>query len=299
MPADMRYIKSLAELNISGNRFVTFDSDTFEDLKALESLYAEHMGTLNSIGDSSLGTMPMLKTISLRNNSRLSFIHADAFDPLHAESFALRELFLSGCELNYLPEDLLPGSQNWDDMEVIDIEDNPWACDCHNEWMLGELLDQIIDDTPHLASDLKCGGRDGLRGRQFTDLRGKHITDVPNERVLPCNQHDDFNPRSPDYGVVNGLITRAEARLAPTRHSSPSSASSSTSSNSHLAVGVAIMCILTVVATVVFVSGLYFQRKRAAQYRAMQHPVRYQPGQTAHPFDDVVDDGGHGNIVRR
>ena len=24
---------------------------------------------------------------------------------------------------------------------------------------------------------------------------------------------------------------------------------------------------------------------------------RYQPGQ--HPFDDVVDDGGHGNIVRR
>ena len=52
-------------------------------------------------------------------------------------------------------------------------------------------LSQIIDDTPHLASDLKCGGRDGLRGRQFTDLRGKHITDVPNERVLPCNQHDD------------------------------------------------------------------------------------------------------------
>ena len=72
----------------------------------------------------------------------------------------------------------------------------------------------------------------------------------------------------------------AEARLAPTRHSSPSSASSSTSSNSHLAVGVAIMCILTVVATVVFVSGLYFQRKRAAQYRAMQHPVR-SVGRTA------------------
>ena len=54
-----------------------------------------------------------------RNNSRLSFIHADAFDPLHAESFALRELYLSGCELNYLPEDLLPGSQNWADLEVI------------------------------------------------------------------------------------------------------------------------------------------------------------------------------------
>ena len=56
------------------------------------------------------------------------------------------------------------------------------------------------------------------------------------------------------------------------RHSS--SSSSSSSSNSHLAVGVAIMCVLTVVATVVFVAGLYFQKKRAAQYRAMQHPVR-------------------------
>ena len=86
MPADMRFIKSLAELNISGNkwvttvrgrlasdenlflffRFSTFDSGTFEDLTALESLYAEHMGTLTYIGDSALGTMPMLKTLSLR-----------------------------------------------------------------------------------------------------------------------------------------------------------------------------------------------------------------------------------------
>ena len=46
-------------------------------------------------------------------------MHADAFDPLHVESFALRELYLSGCELNYLPEDLLPGSQNWAALEVI------------------------------------------------------------------------------------------------------------------------------------------------------------------------------------
>ena len=46
-------------------------------------------------------------------------MHADAFDPLHAEHFALRELYLSGCELNYLPEDLLPGSQNWAALEVI------------------------------------------------------------------------------------------------------------------------------------------------------------------------------------
>ena len=46
-------------------------------------------------------------------------MHADTFDPLHAESFALRELYLSGCELNYLPEDLLPGSQNWAALEVI------------------------------------------------------------------------------------------------------------------------------------------------------------------------------------
>ena len=54
-----------------------------------------------------------------RNNSRLSFIHADAFEPLHAEDFALRELYLSGCELNYLPEDLMPGKQNWANLEVV------------------------------------------------------------------------------------------------------------------------------------------------------------------------------------
>ena len=59
----------IAEVKTRGTtfyRFSTFDSGTFEDLSALESLYAEHMGTLTYIGDSALGTMPMLKTLSLR-----------------------------------------------------------------------------------------------------------------------------------------------------------------------------------------------------------------------------------------
>jgi hypothetical protein len=36
----------------------------------------------------------------------------------------------------------MPDLVNWKDLESLDIEDNPWACDCHNEWMLTELVDQ-------------------------------------------------------------------------------------------------------------------------------------------------------------
>ena len=47
-------------------RFEAFEADTFEGLRAMESLYAEHMSSLLSIGDSAFGTMPFLKTLSLR-----------------------------------------------------------------------------------------------------------------------------------------------------------------------------------------------------------------------------------------
>ena len=58
-----------------------------------------------------------------------------------------------------------------------------------------EDVGHILEETPHLASDLRCGGRGVLRGRSFTELRGRSITEggrwVLRDGVLPCNQRDD------------------------------------------------------------------------------------------------------------
>ena len=45
----------------------------------------------------------------------------------------------------------MPDYSNWDDLAWIDLQDNPWACDCHNQWLLTRLMQQIKDRTPELT----------------------------------------------------------------------------------------------------------------------------------------------------
>ena len=45
----------------------------------------------------------------------------------------------------------MPDYSNWDDLSWIDLQDNPWACDCHNQWLLTRLMQQIKDRTPELT----------------------------------------------------------------------------------------------------------------------------------------------------
>ena len=41
---------------------------------------------------------------------------------------------------------------------MLDIQDNPWWCDCHNEWMISTLFKVIQAKTPELTPGITCSG---------------------------------------------------------------------------------------------------------------------------------------------
>ena len=43
-------------------------------------------------------------------------------------------------------------------MQVLDIQGNPWWCDCHNEWMTSTLVKMIQSKTPDLTPGITCSG---------------------------------------------------------------------------------------------------------------------------------------------
>lgn len=106
----------------------------------------------------------------------LKFIHPDAFEGLYPETFKLRNLLIANNSLRYIPKQLVramqrlstqsilfvpfdshqvPDFPNWNDIQRLDLQANPWACDCHNEWILTYLIQQIMDRSPELSGNLR------------------------------------------------------------------------------------------------------------------------------------------------
>ena len=60
----------------------------------------------------------------------------------------------NGNSLSYLPSMLLTSFSDWYRLEVINLQDNPWKCNCHNEWMFKTIVPWIYNKTPELLEGL-------------------------------------------------------------------------------------------------------------------------------------------------
>lgn len=67
----------------------------------------------------------------------------------------LPQLILYSNNLSSISEHLL---EHWDEIEEIDIRNNPWKCACENQWMIDKLIPIIKEkskNVPPLYEDLK------------------------------------------------------------------------------------------------------------------------------------------------
>jgi len=190
--------------------------------------------------------------------------------------------------LRYLPRELLPDASNWSQLDVIDLQKNPWACDCHNEWMADTLIRQIRRATPELADGVLCWGpTKRLAGKPMWQLMEIHPGEVP------CPQGDNFNPYKENYGV-DPREARNRGRV-----------SVSDSPQDRLAVGVAVGCLATVALAACFVGGLWAQKRRQRRYRAQASAGGVSFTAAGHAVHVPADgpapnpDANHEDIVRR
>ncbi|OAD62085.1 hypothetical protein WN48_07738 [Eufriesea mexicana] len=93
----------------------------------------------------------------------LSFIHEDAFKHMN-----LCSLDLSNNQLSYVAQKLI--LHNCTSVTCrINLQGNPFKCNCALQWMLNDLIPKLYSAHPHLLDDLRCSWP-----LQISDMRMVH-----------------------------------------------------------------------------------------------------------------------------
>ncbi|XP_060833183.1 slit homolog 1 protein-like [Bombus pascuorum] len=123
------------------------------DLK-LNSFIASKMSMLKAIDESTLANLRPPSNgcihLTLSNNKMLSFIHKDAL-----RHMTLCSLDLSNNQLSYIAKELVVRNNN-SMIYNVNLQRNPFKCNCTLQWMLSDLVPQLYSIQPHLLDDLRC-----------------------------------------------------------------------------------------------------------------------------------------------
>lgn len=61
------------------------------------------------------------------------------------------QVFLQNNKLTYIEYDLV---LKWDSLTELDIRDNPWTCECENQWLVDQLMPAYIKINESIASEV-------------------------------------------------------------------------------------------------------------------------------------------------
>lgn len=159
----------LRDLILDGNQLTsvyfpdktTLSSISLNHLPNLERLEAGAFSNLVGIKDSSAG---ICVDVHVAHNEHLIEIDDAAF-----EGVDLCQLDLSFNQLLTIPMNLTDWSRIPDG---IDLQGNPLACNCDDEWMLDAILNKLYNDPNQqfLLRDLKCQSPEDLRDVRFVQF---------------------------------------------------------------------------------------------------------------------------------
>ncbi|XP_071113228.1 chondroadherin-like [Haliotis cracherodii] len=153
----LKGLQSLTTLNVSRNHVVELEASGWpEDVTSrVTELYLDNMYGFNIIKHKAFVSFPLLRKVSICGNKELEVIAYDAF---LGNTHQIKEVYLRDNKLGFVASGLLP----WDDLEVIELEGNPWNCDCRIRWMLegGHFKNKTI----------RCDAPEKLRGQNLIGL---------------------------------------------------------------------------------------------------------------------------------
>lgn len=178
IPDALRYAINVRELSLNENPILDLSEDNvFPPMKKLESLNMTFLGSLHSIGKSSMSGLESLVELRLSNNHHLSFIHPDAFKFPETDNSVMvqvplvKKLFLNNNNLSSLSSDTFT---LWNKMQEVHIHDNPWLCDCELQWVSNILMPVIKETTPHLIQHIRCAEPHPMVNRTLLEISDDH-----------------------------------------------------------------------------------------------------------------------------
>jgi len=248
----LRMVPSLASLVLDNNHIQYLDHNSFQGLENLRNLSVSENLYFSKIEKDAFSLLLNLEELRMVKNPSLSWIHPEAW-PTNEDNlevmFNVRVFLLSQNNLRYLPSMLLPTFNNWNDIEVLDIQGNPWWCDCHNEWMITTLVKNIQAKTPELTPGITC------MGPPKTPVVKEQMMIVSelSSHDLPCDTFQ-FDPFMKNFNIVGDRAVTPD--MVTTVHG--------------LAAGVVVTCVMAIIATAALVFTLHRQQQNKRRLSAMR-----------------------------
>lgn len=128
---------SLQFLDLTETDVRAIRNHEFHKLVNLRKLFLNSLRFLEKIEPLAFHDLHCLQVLQIKNNKHLKAISPFAFyDSMESEKpNVVKQLYLNNNGLNSLQKSLL----NWQDSEVVQLDGNPWHCDCHVEWFTEKI----------------------------------------------------------------------------------------------------------------------------------------------------------------
>lgn len=178
VPDEISHATSLKHLSLNGNPILVISPtlhSRFRGPKSLRTLSLSFMPVLKKVTKEAFVGLDNLEVLRLSNNPRLTYIDKDAFVWAPEAISKLKEVYLQNNALTTLDQHML----DWGAVDVVDIQHNPWQCDCLNRWFAEGLVQGILAYHPKYAKSIMCGSPSGLIGVNLKSL-------ILEEYKFPC-----------------------------------------------------------------------------------------------------------------
>ncbi|KAK4288526.1 hypothetical protein Pmani_038448 [Petrolisthes manimaculis] len=167
VPSEVNYAHNLQLLNLNANPIVTLSVGDFQaGLATLRELQLSAMPHLRSVGKETFSSLTNLEVLRMSDNPELSILDPEAFYLMHGDEIALQEIHLQDNHLTTLSETLLP----WLQLRYVDLQNNPWNCDCNLKWIATTLIPDLENKNPETTLSIMCAEPIADRGMKMADI---------------------------------------------------------------------------------------------------------------------------------
>ncbi|CAL1261669.1 unnamed protein product [Larinioides sclopetarius] len=154
----------LEELHIGQNKFHSLKAKSFQRLKFLRTIEINGCPNLNEIEKGAFADNTNLKTIIINHNKELRHIQDGAFDNLPN----IQHVSFRGNSFETLQYGLL----SWDELQFLDVRDNPLVCNCSLLWLWKLLVTKNFSSVEGQTDTTQviCVNPPGLKDRVLGNL---------------------------------------------------------------------------------------------------------------------------------
>nr|CAD7395542.1 unnamed protein product [Timema cristinae] len=125
---------SLESLNFSGCHFKRLTSGRFVAVPFLQTLVLDRLKYLSEVQAYAFEGLTSLDVLSMERCANLRTFHGRAFGEFGPNVCSVRRLSLALCGLRELPQEVFVDLRR---LEVLNLQGNPWHCDCRLAWLRG------------------------------------------------------------------------------------------------------------------------------------------------------------------